>query len=121
MFNSLFLTKLNISIQNDSTSHYKRKVIRLAIEISNKNGNAVTLKLSSNIIGTNETDLPRKLLLSDEKISIPPTDFRLSLTVNINLSKTQLFEIIPPGEFLGRLLKKLKKVTLLLMEYEPKT
>ena len=66
-----------------------------------KNGNGVTLKLSSNVTGdsNNETNFQHKLLLT-----------------NIKLYKTQLHQIGQSGGFLVRLLGPLLKSGLPLMK-----
>ena len=59
---------LTIKLSNSRHSKLKSKI---------KNGTQVTLNLSSNLIGDNETNFPHKFLLANTHVS----------TVNIELSK----------------------------------
>ena len=63
-----------------------------------KNKTGLALRLSSNMVGDDESSFPHKLLLK-------------SLT-DIKLSKTQLSKMIQSGGFLGRLLGLLLKTGL---------
>ena len=49
-----------------------------------KNENEVVFRLSSNMVGDNETNFPHKLLLTNRKVA------NLHLSTDIKLSKTQL-------------------------------
>ena len=65
-----------------------------------KNGAKATLKLSSNVIGetNDETNFPRKLLLTDT--SSLHKAFANGSSANIKLSKTQLSKMVILGKFL---------------------
>ena len=78
-----------------------------------KNSNYVTLRLSSNMIGTNETSFPHNLLLTDRKVS---RSFANNSSGNFEFQKNQISKIIQSGEFLGRLLEPSMKVGLSLMK-----
>ena len=56
------------------------------------------------MIGDNETNFPRKLLLTDRQVANLQKAFANHLSTDIKLSKTQLSKMIQSGEFLGRLL-----------------
>ena len=59
-----------------------------------KNGNEVTLKVSSNIIGDSnyENDFPHRLLLTNTQVSRPRKALPNSSSANIKLLKTQLHQ-----------------------------
>ena len=59
-----------------------------------QNENEVPLRLSSNIVGDNETDFPHKLLLTNRQVSNLRKAFANHLSAGIKLSKTQLSKII---------------------------
>ena len=63
-----------------------------------------------------ETNFPYKLLLTNRQVSNVSMDFGHNSSANIVLSKIQIFKIIQPGGFLGRLLGTLMKVGLSLMK-----
>ena len=99
---------LNVKLSNSQLNKLK-----LAI----KNENEVVLRLSLNMIGDNETNFPRKLLLTNRQVA----NLRKAFTNNssftdIKLSKTQLSKMIPSGGFLGRLLGPLLKTGLPLIK-----
>ena len=71
--------------------------------------NEVVLRLSSNIIGDNETNFPHKLLLTDRQVSSLRKSFANNSSAEINLPKTQLSKMIQSGGFLSRLLGPLLK------------
>ena len=68
------------------------------------NENEVILRLSSNMIGDNETNFPHKLLLTNRQVANLRKAFANHLSTDIKLSKTQLSKMIKSGEFLGKLL-----------------
>ena len=80
-----------------------------------KNETEVVSRLSSNMIGDNETDFPHKLLLTNRQVSILRKAFANNSSAGIKLSKTQLSKMIQSGGFLG-LLRPLLKTGLLLMK-----
>ena len=51
---------LNIKLSNSQLNKFKSAI---------KNGTEVVLRLSSNIIGDNETNFPHKLLLTNRQVS----------------------------------------------------
>lgn len=63
------------------------------------------------MMSTNEINFLYKLLLTNRQI--------LSRKAFVNNSKSEVFKIIQSGGFLGRLLRPLKKVGLLLMKNIP--
>ena len=73
-------------------------------------------KLSSNIIGDNETNFSHKLLLTNRQVSNLRKVFSNHLSADIKLSKTQLSKMIQSGGFLGRLLGPLLKTGLPLIK-----
>ena len=79
-----------------------------------KNESEVVLRLSSNMIGNNETNFPHKLLLTDRQV----LNLRKSFANNssADLSKTQLSKMIQLGGFLSRLLGPLLKTGLPLIK-----
>ena len=64
----------------------------------------VVLRLSSNMIGDNETNFSHKLLLTNRKVGNLRKVFANYLWTDIKLSKTKLSKMIQSGGFLGRLL-----------------
>ena len=64
-----------------------------------KNENDVVLRLSSNMIGGNETSFPHKLLLTNRQISNLRKAFANHLSADIKLSKTQLSKMIHQEDF----------------------
>ena len=81
-----------------------------------KNETEVILRLSSNMIGDNETNFPHILLLTNRQVANLRTAFANHLSTNIKLSKTQLSKMIQSGGFLGRLLGRLLKTGLPLIK-----
>ena len=76
----------------------------------------VVLRLSSNMIGDNETNFPQKLLLTNRRVTNLHKAFANYLSTDIKLSKTQLSKMIQSGGFLGRLLGPLLKAGLPLIK-----
>ena len=87
------LNKLNSAIKNET-----EVVLRLS-----------SIWLSSNMIRDDETNFPLKLLLTNRQVSNLRKTFTNYLSIDINLSKTQLSKMIQSGWFLGRLLAPLLK------------
>ena len=75
------------------------------------NGNEITLKISSNIVGdsNDENYFPHKLSLTNKHVAN-------NSSVNMKSSKTQLHKIGQSGEFLGRLSGPLLKTESLLVK-----
>ena len=86
---------LNVKLSNSQLNKFKPAI---------KTENEVVLRLSSNMIGDNETNFPHKLLLTIRQVSKLRQAFANHLSTNIKLSKTQLSKMIESGGFLGRLL-----------------
>ena len=74
-----------------------------------KNESEVVLRLSSNMIGNNETNFPHKLLLTDRQVLSLRKSFTNNSSADIKLSKTKLSKMIQSGGFLSRLLGPLLK------------
>ena len=91
---------LNVKLSNSQLNKFKSAI---------KNGNEIILRLSSNMIGGNETNFPHKLLLTNRQVSNLRKAFANPLSADIKLSKTQLSKMKQSGGFLGRLLGPLLK------------
>ena len=74
------------------------------------------LRLSSNIIGDNETNFPHQLLLTNRQAANIRKALANNLLIDIKLSKTHLSKMIQSGGFLGRLLGSLLKMRLPLIQ-----
>ena len=98
---------LNVNLLNSQLNK-----LRSAI----KNENEVVLRLSSNMIGDNETNFSQKLLLTNRQVSNLRKAFANNSSADIKLSKTQLSKIVQSGGSLGRLLGPLLKTGLLLIK-----
>ena len=86
---------LNLKLSNSQLNKLKSAI---------KNETEVVLRLSSNMIGDNETNFPHKLLLTNRQVSNLRKAFANHLSTDIKLSKTQLSKMIQSGGFLSRLL-----------------
>ena len=71
---------------NVKLSNLQFNKLKLAI----KNETKVVLRLSSNVIGDNETDFPHQLLITNRQVSNLRKSFANHSSTNIKLSKTQL-------------------------------
>ena len=98
---------LNVKLSNSQLNKLKSAI---------KNETEVVLRLSSNMIGDNETNFPYKLLLTNRQVSNLRKAFANYLATDIKLSKSQLSKMIQSGEFLCRLLGPLLKTGLSLIE-----
>ena len=76
---------LNVKLSNSQLN-------KLMFAIKNEAG--VVLRLSSNMIGDNETNFHRKLLLTNRQVANLHKAFANQLSADIKLSKTQLYKII---------------------------
>ena len=77
---------LNVKLSNLQLSKYKSAI---------KNETEVALRLSSNMMGDNEINLPCKLLLlTNRQVANLPKAFANYLSSDIKLSKTQLSQMI---------------------------
>ena len=98
---------LNVKLSNSQLNKFKSAI---------KNETEVVLRLSSNMIGDNETNFPHKLLLTNREVSNLCKAFAYYLSAYIKLLKTQLSKMIQLGGFLGRLLGPLLKTGLPLIK-----
>ena len=98
---------LNVKLSNSQLNKLKSAI---------KNQTEVALRLSSNIIGDDETNFPHKLLLTNRQVAYLRKVFANYLSTDIKLSKTQLSKIIQSGGFLGRFLGSLLKAGLPLIK-----
>ena len=98
---------LNVKLSNSQLNKFKSAI---------KNETEVVLRLSSNMIGDNETDFPHKLLLTNRQVSNLRKSFANNSSADIKLSKTQWSKMIQSGEFLRRLLGLLLKAGLHLIK-----
>ena len=99
---------LNVKLSNSQLNKLKSGI---------KNNTEVSLKISSNVIGdpNDENNFPRKLLLTNTKVSRLCKAFANNSSANIKLSKTQLHKMGYSGGLLGRLLGPLLKTRLSLI------
>ena len=97
---------LNVKLSNSQLNKLKSAI---------KNEAEVVLRLSSNMIGDNESNFSHKLLLANRQVANLRKAFANHLSTNIKLSETKLSKMIQSGEFLGRLLGSLLKTGLPLM------
>ena len=72
---------LNVKLSNSQLNKFKPAI---------KNETEVVLRLSSNMIGDNETNFPHKLLLTNRQVSDLCKAFASNISADIKLSKTQL-------------------------------
>ena len=86
---------LNVKLSNSQLNKLKSAI---------KNETEVVLRLSSNMIGDNETSFPYELLLTNRQVSNLHKSFANNSSADVKLSKTQLSKMIQSGEFLIRLL-----------------
>ena len=98
---------LNVKLSNSQLNKFKSAI---------KNETEVVLRLSSNMIGDNETNFPHKLLLTNRQVANLRKAFANYLSTDIKLSKTHLSKMIQSGGFLGRLLGPLLKTGLPLIK-----
>ena len=98
---------LNVKLSNSQLNKLKSAI---------KNESEVVSRLSSNMIGDNETNFLHKLLLTNRQVANLRKAFANYLLVDIKLSKAQLLKMIRSGGFLGRLLGPLLKTGLSLIK-----
>ena len=79
---------LNVKLSDSQLNKFKPAI---------KNENGVDLRLSSNMIGDNETDFPHKLILTNRQVSNIRNAFANNSSIDIKLSKTQLSKMIHSG------------------------
>ena len=75
---------LNVKLSNSQLNKFKSAI---------KNETEVVLRLSSNIIGENETNLPHKLLLTNRHVANIRKAFANNSSIDIKFLKTQLSKI----------------------------
>ena len=78
------------------------------------------MRLSSNMVGDDETNITHKLLLTNRQVENFRNVFANKSTTDIKLSKTQLSKMVQSRGFLGRLLGLLLKTGLPLIKNEIK-
>ena len=93
---------LNVKLSNSQFNKFKSAI---------KNENEIVLRLSSNMIGDNETNFPHKLLLTNRQVSNLHKAFANHLLADIKLSKAQLSKMIQSGCFLGTLRGPKNRIT----------
>ena len=100
---------LNVKLSNSELNKLKSAI---------KNETEVVLRLTANMIGdsNDETNFPRKLLLTDSQVSNIRKAFENNSSADIKLSKTQLSKMIELEGFLGKLLGPLLKTGLPLIK-----
>ena len=98
---------LNVKLSNSQLNKFKSAI---------KNETEVVLRLSSNMIGDNETNFHHKSLLTNRQVSNLCKAFANYLSTDNKLPKTQLSKMIKSGGFLGRLLGSLLKTGLPLIK-----
>ena len=98
---------LNVNLSNSRLNKLKFAI---------KNKSEVVLRLSSNMIGDDETDFPHKLLLTKRQVANIRKAFANKSSTDIKLSKNQISKMIQLGGFLGRLLGSLLKTGLPLIK-----
>ena len=84
---------LNVKLSNSQINKLKSAI---------KDKTEVFLRLSSNMIGDNETNFPHKLLLYNKQVANLCKALANNLSSNIKLSKTELSKMIQSGGFLSR-------------------
>ena len=94
---------LNVKLTNSQLNKLKSAI---------KNESEVVLRLSSNMLGNNETNFPHELLLTHRQVSSLRKSFANNSSADVKLSKTQLSKMIQSGGFLSRLLVPLLKTGL---------
>ena len=94
---------LNVKLSNSQLKKFKSAI---------KDETEVVLRLSSNMIGDNETNFSHKLLSTNRQVANLRKSFANHSSANIKLSKTQLSKMIQSGGFIGRLLGPLIKTGL---------
>ena len=98
---------LNVKLSNSQLNKFKSAI---------KNETEVVLRLSSNMIGNNETNFSHKSLLTNRQVANLRNAFANYLSTDIKLLKIQLSKMIKSGGFLGRLLGLLLKTELPLIK-----
>ena len=93
-------SSLNVELSNSQLNKLKSQT---------KNETEAVLRLSSNMVGDDETNFRHKLLLTNRPVLILRKAFANKWSTNIKLSKAQLSKMIQSGGSLGMLLGPLLK------------
>ena len=99
--------RLNIKLSNSKLNKFKSAI---------KNETEVVLRMSSNMIGNNESNSPHQLSLTNSQVANIRKVFANNYSIDVKLSKTQLSKMMQSGGFLGRLLGPLLKAGLPLIK-----
>ena len=83
---------LNVKLSNSQLDKLKS---------AEENETEVVLRLSSNTIGDDETNIPHKLLLTNRQVPNLRKAFANYLSADIKLSKIQISKMIQSERFLG--------------------
>ena len=83
---------LNVKLPNSQLDKLKS---------AEENETEVVLRLSSNTIGDDETNIPHKLLLTNRQVPNLRKAFANYLSADIKLSKSQISKMIQSERFLG--------------------
>ena len=97
---------LNVKLSTSQLNKFKSAI---------KNETELVLRLSSNMIGDDETNFLHKLLLTNSQVANLHKAFANHSSADIKLSKTQLSKMIQLGGFRGKLLGPLLKSGLTLI------
>ena len=92
---------LNVKLSNSQLNKLKSAI---------KSETEGVLRLSSSMIGDNETNFPHELLLTNRQVPNICKAFANNSSTDIKLSKSQLSKMIQSGRFIGRLLGPLLKI-----------
>ena len=98
---------LNVKLPNSQLNKLKSAI---------KNESEVVLRLSSNMIGDDQTNFSHELLLTNWQVANLCKAFANYLSTDIKLSKTQISNMIQSEGFLGRILGPLLKTGLPLIK-----
>ena len=98
---------LDVKLSNSQLNKFKS---------ARKNENEVVLRLSSYMVGDNETNFSHKLLLTNRQVLSLRKAFANHWSADIKLSKSQSSKMIQSGRFLGRLLGPVLKTGLPLIK-----
>ena len=82
---------LNVKLSNSQLDKLKSAI---------ENETEQVLRLSSSMVGDDETNFPHKLLLTNRQVANLRKAFANYLSTDIKLSKTQKSKMIQPGDFL---------------------
>ena len=99
-----------------NSSNVKLSNSQLQLKSAIKNKTEVVLRLSSNMIGDDETNFPHKLLLTNRQVSNLRKAFTDKSSTDIKLSKTQISKMMQSAGILGRIFGPLLKRGLPLMK-----